>query len=472
MLDSDDDSDDTDSEKRLSSQRHSPQSHSDTNLESLPDSEPPSFKSEDPPTPTTAAFPPTPSRSSSPTAQVAVNGNIEEEKAHGLLPQVMGNFIPSEAASAQADTTLDTLSPSTIRGHLKVKLPRSPFTSSAVSLGLPSVGSSAPIDQSTSAEPKIRTRSRGLSLTASLSVPDINLRGQGSSASPPMETRASVPPVPFLLRTIPKPPVNPRDHSLLEAIYSRLLDSRFINDSPLALLANYIGFYFKDVRTHPPLQYHFPAVPHRSQSGPGETEDGNDSDLDEDSDGARDAILPNSIAHTVKKRNSRPLSTQPEEEEHLNTEEDRYVGVHSLIRHSSPYITIDESRASALSPSIKGMFPDIASSRLQRRYLLPNTTMHLDLKTLNLHLALRAAEIVACSESMWELVLERKAREAKEREASGTPVRAHRSGSGSIEMPRRSTVSTVNSRDSDTFDNAILDLTREEFDGLICKFEM
>ncbi|KAG6915147.1 hypothetical protein DXG01_013042 [Tephrocybe rancida] len=475
---SDDDDAYIDLERRpssvISSQRQSTQSLSDTNLESLTDSEPSSFRSNgtSPPTPTTAAFPATPSRSISPTAEIAINDDIEKEEAQELLAQVIGDsIIPSEEI-------LDgTLSPATIRGHPQATTLKSALGPSDVSLVLSSVGSAASHPVDTTSEPRIRTRSRGLSLTASLSIPDVKLRGQSSlSPSPVPEVPPSVPPVPLLLRTIPKPPANPRDHSLLEAIYTRLLEARFINSSPLALLANYVGFYLKDVRTHPPLQYHFPAVPRRVPPKHAREANGDDTDSTSDSDDARDAIVPSPITRTVKRRHSQRNSTQNHEEEDIPISEDnQYVGVRSLIHHSSPYISIDESRASALSPSIKGTFPNTPRSRLQRGYVLPNTTMHLDVKTLNLHLALRAAEIVACSETMWEWVLEYKHRDAKERETANIiAVRAHRSGSGSIEMPsRRSIVSPSTKGDSsDPFEGAILDLTREDFDGLVNKFEM
>jgi hypothetical protein len=47
------------------------------------------------------------------------------------------------------------------------------------------------------------------------------------------------------LRPVPGPPLNPRDHSLLEYIYTEMHASRFINLSPLSLLANSLPVYFK-----------------------------------------------------------------------------------------------------------------------------------------------------------------------------------------------------------------------------------
>ncbi|KAG6854133.1 hypothetical protein C0991_010297 [Blastosporella zonata] len=357
-LDNDDESDYTRSERRsslLSSHRQSSQSHSSNNLESLTDSEP-SFLPDDasPLTPTTATFPPTPLRSNSPTAQVAVNEEFEKEEAQDLLSQVMRDFmVPSDEASV----INDTLSTATTRGHLQVNAPK---------------------------------------------------------------------------------------------------------DNPIPIKS------LSDVRTHPPLQYYFPAVPRGARSTHRKDSD-DDVDCEEsgsDSDDARDAILPSPVIRVVK-RHSRQ---NREEEEVPISEENGYVSVRSLVEHSSPYITIDESRAPAISPAIKGMFPDTPSAKLQRGYLLPNTTMHLDLKTLNLHLALRAAEIVACSESMWDWVYERKERAGLNRPV----VRGHRSGSGSVEMPvRRLNVSRSTRRDTSApFENDILDLTREEFDGLVNWFEM
>lgn len=47
------------------------------------------------------------------------------------------------------------------------------------------------------------------------------------------------------LRPAPGAPLNPRDHSFLEYIYTEMHASRFINLSPLSLLANSLPLYFK-----------------------------------------------------------------------------------------------------------------------------------------------------------------------------------------------------------------------------------
>jgi hypothetical protein len=47
------------------------------------------------------------------------------------------------------------------------------------------------------------------------------------------------------MRPAPGAPLNPRDHSLLEYIYTEMHAARFINLSPLSLLANSLPVYFK-----------------------------------------------------------------------------------------------------------------------------------------------------------------------------------------------------------------------------------
>lgn len=53
---------------------------------------------------------------------------------------------------------------------------------------------------------------------------------------------------PDLPSSLPKPPNNPRDHTILEMIYTEMLSSRFINMSPLSLLGNLLSLHFKGER--------------------------------------------------------------------------------------------------------------------------------------------------------------------------------------------------------------------------------
>ncbi|KAF9644594.1 hypothetical protein BDM02DRAFT_3121636 [Thelephora ganbajun] len=56
-------------------------------------------------------------------------------------------------------------------------------------------------------------------------------------------------------------PPNPREHKLLEVIYTEMHAARFVNLAPLSLLENYIRTYFGSVRTHAPLIFAFPPPP-------------------------------------------------------------------------------------------------------------------------------------------------------------------------------------------------------------------
>ena len=96
---------------------------------------------------------------------------------------------------------------------------------------------------------------------------------------------------------------------------------------------------------------------------------------------------------------------------------------------------------------------------------LPNRTLRVDLRTLNFHLALRTSEILACSEAMWEWVVEFRETKLKEKQN----VRS-RSGSvnglnGSASVPR-------NKQPPDPVQDVIEGLTRADFDGLLNQFNL
>ena len=100
---------------------------------------------------------------------------------------------------------------------------------------------------------------------------------------------------------------------------------------------------------------------------------------------------------------------------------------------------------------------------LRRASRLPNTTLNIDLRTLNLHLALRAKEVVACSESMWEWVLEYQENALTQSDG--------RNRSGSVGAYMGGDVSASNSS-LDLTRNVILEMTRDDFDLLLNNFEM
>ncbi|KAH7928423.1 hypothetical protein BV22DRAFT_1004924 [Leucogyrophana mollusca] len=152
---------------------------------------------------------------------------------------------------------------------------------------------------------------------------------------------------------------------------------RFVNLAPLSLLANTLGLWFKDVRTHPPIVFKFPP---------------------------------------------------PEAEADV---EQTVVTLSGLLQGVTPYAMLDDTHLAGFSPPRKASFVPPATSPAgapapEARFL--NTTLDVDLRSLNLHLMLKVKEIAGCSEAMWEWVCQHK----------GT----------------------------------VGELTRAEFDGLLIRFEL
>ncbi|KAK0201813.1 hypothetical protein DFS33DRAFT_1023858 [Desarmillaria ectypa] len=277
---------------------------------------------------------------------------------------------------------------------------------------------------------------------------------------------------PFLTRSLPKEPPNPRDHSLLETIYKEMQGSRFINMSPLSLLPNALGLHFKDVRSQPPIRFAFPPLQPRQTP----QEEDSDSDPDEE---ARNAINPYPA--------QRPhLDSQTSTE---SSQEDRWVSAQSLLLKTSAYVSLDDSRLAGFSPRTSSavtksppskivlLSDDTApvnSARLLQGNALPNSNLNIDVQALNLNLALRAAEILGCSEEMWECVLQyqREARRRRKDEASRNVLKMR---SKSVDAARhrhnkRPNIGGWSEREDPI--TLLEDLTREEFEGLLTHFDL
>lgn len=197
-----------------------------------------------------------------------------------------------------------------------------------------------------------------------------------------------------------------------------------------------------------------------------------DTDSGSDSDDARNAILPKSRPRSIKTQRTY-FSARSEESEPISGD-NRFLDIRSLLQRGSQYITLDDTRIYAFSPSSKAAFPSATSAQTdkgQRGSRLPNTTMNFDLKSLNLHLALRAAEILACSESMWEWVLEYQGKAAARKASSSIIGRVK---SGSVDLPSQKSLSSFSSsrNSSESVRNSILELTRDDFNGLLSNFDM
>ncbi|TFK74840.1 hypothetical protein BDN72DRAFT_634881 [Pluteus cervinus] len=365
--------------------------------------------------------------------------------------------------------------------HVPFKsLSQSKFASSTASLLSSLSVSSGPPTSDTSSEVKSEKRQSGSgTLTSTTQLPQFNPQISPTSGALPKKPVLKW--TPLLLKTLPKKPTNPRDHSLLETIYLEMLASRFINHAPLSILANSLGLHFKDVRTHAPLQYNFPPPPAKKRRSQPSTPP--ESETDSDIDDARDAIIPATFRR--RSRGDTQSTIQPQVEDQASPEDSRLSTMHGPVKHVSSYVSLDDTRPAVTSPMLKVTTPaeppnatraaaKVASRRKSR---LPNATSNLDPKTLNLHLAIRTAEILACSESMWEWVREFQiAMEAlkKDRERAMQATKRNRSGSLEAVQPYKSSSVLVNlsANIPEHVRNTILDLTREDFDNLFVRFEM
>lgn len=103
------------------------------------------------------------------------------------------------------------------------------------------------------------------------------------------------------------------------------------------------------------------------------------------------------------------------------------ISLDGLSNGASPYASLDSA---------------ISTQRQTQMRALPNPALDVDLKFLNLHLALRVKEIVACAEAMWEWVSE------------------FQTGS----MGRKNLTDGVYVK--------IMGLTRSQFDELLMRFEL
>ena len=199
-----------------------------------------------------------PPRSDSP-VHAHVNGRehggrngLREEEEHRLLPKPSANssqspyqLMPAHATPsstpAQAVPFITPHSRSAARPALSVKTQRNgdPYSSfigfsghpsmfgSSVSL-LGSMGYIALNDPLSEMVKKVQhqQRERAASQTSSA----------GSK-----KTKAS----PFTLQNLTNSPTNPRDHRILKAIWNGMLESRFVNLTPLSILTTVLEYHFK-----------------------------------------------------------------------------------------------------------------------------------------------------------------------------------------------------------------------------------
>ena len=196
--------------------------------------------------------------------------------------------------------------------------------------------------------------------------------------------------------------------------------------------------YILDVRTHPPVMYTFPPIAPK----PEPIDDDSDTDVDVE-------ITPNvNVTPTLPSFIKSSKSNNPSADNNSKlTDEDRSSSSQQQ-QQSSGYVTLDESRGNAYSPSQQALSRGTSSAKRMSR--LPTTTLNIDVRTLNLHLALRTKEILACSESMWEWV------EAFQKASKKSIPPLNVPSSWSLDVTRC----------------AILEMTRDDFDQLLSNFTL
>ena len=280
-------------------------------------------------------------------------------------------------------------------------------------------------------------------------------------------------PTPDLSNVLPKPLINPHDHTILEMIYTEMLSSRFINMSPLSLLGNLLSLHFKgespgitavfgfliayqDLRTHPAIQLTFPPLPPRKYRVFGKVEERRKLGEDE----KKEPILSDQELYACDN-----VETEMDEKS-------RFLSMQSLLQQNSPYVSLDGTRPSAFSPSTRAGLAqstrDMRVAAIRRSSRLPNGQLNLDLKTLNLHLTQRVLEVLACVEAMWEWMLE------EQYKMRGSPENHRLMATGeSGSRPRTSFSSNDSGRTiQDIFRERIADMTRDEFDELTSNFRL
>ncbi|CDO68248.1 hypothetical protein BN946_scf184842.g11 [Trametes cinnabarina] len=271
---------------------------------------------------------------------------------------------------------------------------------------------------------------------------------------------------PTLLRTVERPPPNPHDHSLLETIYDEMHAARFINLDPLSLLANLLPLHLRDVRAPPPVIIYFPQSPAATPTS------------------TSNPSMPFAIHHKV------PLMGEPhsDDQEHVTMASGRQ-SLSMLngreVAKGTPFVTLDTSRYNGISPAAlrRSTLPPtprptrsdhtlevrassattdkaLGQSPLHGMNPLPNKTVNFDPRGLNLILALRVQEVVACAEPMWDWVVD----------FQETILRsARRQGAA---QPSDHLAFSTSRRRRHPKQDALMALTREQFDELLWRFEL
>ncbi|KAI0269749.1 hypothetical protein BC834DRAFT_569124 [Gloeopeniophorella convolvens] len=322
-------------------------------------------------------------------------------------------------------------------------------------------------------------------------------------------------------RSVSSVPMNPRDHSLLEYIYTEMHAARFINLSPLSLLANSLPIYFNNLRTHAPLMFMFPplnlAEIKRQPWGPSDETSDSETELNS---GYNVPVVPRLRPPPERPAKTATFvkgSTPYRHKDHANMgSAATLIDGRELLHHTQQYVVLDETaiapgtvtaRQKASTSTVNLPNTVAKPGRTARRSLpstssvlssdmslwsgecsmgtvhtafshalaedlnvasrlntLPNQRLKFDLQSLNLHLSTRVTEIVACAEAMWDWVCSYQELHARRSQQKGQGEHAH----------SRSTAPSTHSGEKDkaNFHAELVGMSRVEFDDLLTRFEL
>src|SRR5262245_61991084 len=115
-----------------------------------------------------------------------------------------------------------------------------------------------------------------------------------------------------------------------------------------------------------------------------------------------------SLETTLTRKKSSPERRRSSRRED-NDPEDKWLSMRGLIKGASPYVLLDGTLTTAYSPSAFASRAATSDFLISGQSFIPrakSASLSFDLRTLSIHLALRATEILACAEAMWDWVTE------------------------------------------------------------------
>ncbi|KAI9443139.1 hypothetical protein H4582DRAFT_1160245 [Lactarius indigo] len=275
-------------------------------------------------------------------------------------------------------------------------------------------------------------------------------------------------------------PLNPRDHSLLEYIYTEMHAARFINLSPLSLLAHSLPLYFKNVRSHAPIMFMFP--PHdlaqvqwqlsqptgETSHSDGELRSAQQSRKYPDKTGPVTVIGGRHILHQAQQyvlldesavapgtKTARQKTTPTTTTSHLPTSpgtptKSSFPPTSSRVSSEASLFSEERSNSTTTTAYSHAVGEDMNMASWFNT--LPNQRLKFDLQNLNLHLSMRIMAIIACTEAMWEWVCEYQDTRRQPQMYKGN----------SQSRP---------AGDADRFRTELVGMSRPEFDVLSTRFE-